>query len=223
MSGVGRRGSALRGALLGVLAGPAILLTACGTHERPDRVEQTAPSTRADSTGAAPPGADTAQSPPAPSVSVSQPPEGEAAVVDVLRTANNIAIRSARLARTRSSNDAVRAYAVQVLDDQMAASTKLSRLTQRLGVHPRSDPASRELTSQADQARASFETKHGDGFDRAYIENELHFHQELLDLLERRLVPAAADSEMKAYLVTQRSMLEAQTRHAQHVQTSLSP
>lgn len=208
---------------MGVLAGPAILLTACGTHERPDRVEQTAPSTRADSTGVTRPAADTAQSSPASSAAAPQPPEGESAVVDVLRTANTIAIRSARLARTRSSNEAVRAYAVQILDDQMAESTKLSRLTQRLGVRPQSDPASRELTSQADQARASFETKRGDGFDRAYIENELHFHQELLDLLDRRLVPAAADSEMKAYLGTQRSMLEAQMRHAQHVQTSLSP
>jgi len=112
---------------------------------------------------------------------------------------------------------------VQILDDQTAASTKLSRLTQRLGVRPRSDPASRELTSQADQARASFETKRGDAFDRAYIENELYFHQELLDLLDQRLVPAVADSAMKAYLVSQRSMLEAQMRHAQHVQTSLSP
>jgi len=220
---VQRRGSALRGALFGVLAGPAILLTACGTHERPDRVEQTAPRARADSTGVAPQGADTAQSPPAPSASAPQSPEGEPAVVDVLRTANTIAIRSARLARTRSTNDAVRAYAVQILDDQMAASTRLSQLARRLGVRPRSDPTSHDLTSQADQARARFETQRGSGFDRAYIENEIQFHQELLDLLDRRLVPAVADSGMKAYLVAQRSMFAAQLEHAEHVQTSLSP
>jgi putative membrane protein len=218
VSGVGRRTSAR--ALVCLFAAPAALLASCGTHDRPDRYEQTAPATRP-----APSGSDTANAPPRPSQPASSPETlpGEPAVMDVLRTANTIAIRSARLARTRSTNDAVRAYAVQVLEDQMAASAKLSQLAQRMHMRPRTDPASQQLTSQADQARAAFETKRGDGFDRAYIENEIHFHQRLLDLLDRTLAPAAADSEMKVYLAAERSRLAAQLDHAQHVQAALSP
>jgi putative membrane protein len=218
VSGVKRRTSAR--ALVCLLAAPAALLGSCGTHERSDRYEQTAPATRP-----APSALDTTNSPAPPSQpdSSAQALQGEPAVMDVLRTANTIAIRSARLARTRSSNEAVRAYAVQILDDQMAASAKLSELARRMELRPRSDPASRELTSQADQARVTFETKHGDSFDRAYIENEIRFHQRLLDLLDRTLAPAAADSEMKVYLAAERSRLAAQLDHAQHVQTALSP
>jgi putative membrane protein len=218
VSGVQRRISAR--ALVCLLAASAPLLASCGTHERRDRYEQTAPAGRP-----APSGSDTTNAPPPPSQAAASPEslQSEPAVMDVLRTANTIAIRSARLARTRSTNDAVRAYAVQVLEDQMAASAKLSQLARRMDVRPRSDPASRELTSQADQARATFETKRGDSFDRAYIDNEIQFHQKLLDLLDRTLAPAAADSEMKAYLAAERSRLAAQLNHAQHVQSALSP
>jgi len=221
VSGVPRRTSVR--ALVCLLAAQAPLLASCGTHERPDRYEQTAPTTRSE-----PSTSDTTRPPavtqPAPAAASSSAAlQGEPAVMDVLRTANTIAIRSARLARTRTTNDAVRAYAVQILDDQTMASTKLSQLAQQMDMRPRSDPASRELTSQADQARAKFETKRGISFDRAYIENEIHFHQRLLDLLDRTLVPAAADTEMKAYLATERSTLAAQLDHAQHVQAALSP
>jgi putative membrane protein len=205
-------------ALVCLLAAPATLLAACGTHERSDRYEQTAPATRP-----APSVSDTTNPPPSQPDSSAQALQGEPAVMDVLRTANTIAIRSARLARTRSTSDAVRAYAVQVLEDQMAASAKLSQLAQRMHMRPRSDPASQQLTSQAEQARATLETKRGDSFDRAYIENEIHFHQRLLDLLDRTLGPAAADSEMTAYLAGERSRLAAQLDHAQHVQAALSP
>jgi putative membrane protein len=215
---VGRRTSSR--ALVCLLAAPAALLASCGTHERADRYEQTAPATQP-----APAASDTSSAPPPPSPPASSPEavRGEPAVMDVLRTANTIAIRSARLARTRSTNDAVRAYAVQVLEDQMAASAKLSQLARRMDVRPRSDPASQQLTSQADQARAQFETKRGDSFDRAYIENEIHFHQSLLELVDRTLAPAAADSEVKVYLSAERSRLAAQLDHAQHVQAALSP
>ena len=218
MSGVQRRSSAR--ALVCLFAAQAPLLASCGTHEHSDRYEQTAPATRP-----VPSGSDTANAPSPPSQPTSSPEalQGEPAVMDVLRTANTIAIRSARLARTRSTNDAVRAYAVQILDDQMAASAKLSQLARRMDLRPRSDPASQQLLSQADQARATFETKRGDSFDRAYIENEIHFHQRLLDLLDRTLAPAAADSGMKAYLNAERSRLAAQLDHAQHVQAALSP
>jgi putative membrane protein len=222
--GVPRR--TLARALVCLLAAQALLLAACGTHERRERYEQTAPSTppspSASDTTSAP---HTTSAPPAsqPAPAPSSAARGEPAVMDVLRTADTIAIRSARLARTRSTNDAVRAYAVQILGDQTAASAQLSRLGQRMGVQPRSDPTSRELTSDADQARARFETKRGSDFDRAYLDNEIHFHQRLLELIDQSLVPAVADSEMKLYLANQRSTLGAQLDHAQHVQAALSP
>ena len=206
-------------ALVCLLAAQAPLLASCGTHEHAERYEQTASATRPVASGS-----DTTIAPP-PSQPAASPEtlQGEPAVMGVLRTANNIAIRSARLARTRSTNDAVRAYAVQILDDQVAATAKLSRLAQRRDLRPQSDPTSQQLTSEADRARATFETKRGESFDRAYIENEIQFHQRLLDLLDRTLTPAAADSEMTAYLAAERSTLGAQLDHAQHVQAALSP
>jgi putative membrane protein len=208
---------AVRTALAWLVATQAPLLVSCGTHERTERTEQATPSaeapTRAETSGVA---IDTSRAQPA-------EPIGEPAIVDILRTANTIAIRSARLARTRSTNDAVQAYAVQIVEDHTAANAKLSAVAKRLGVTAANNPTSLTLTANADHARAAFETKHGAPFDRAYIENEIGFHHQMLEMLDQRLIPAAADSGLKSVLMGQRSTLEAHLDHANHVQASLAP
>lgn len=199
---------------------PWTLLGACGGHERPERVEQTAPSASSTATPSAVETSavarDTAASRPAPE-------SGESAILDILRTANTIAIRSARLARARSTNEAIQTYAVQIVEDHTAANTRLSRLSHEIGVRPQATPTSRTLRDDADHARAAFETKRGATFDRAYIENEIEFHRRVLELLDRQLIPAAADSLTRDLLLTQRSSLAAHLDHASHVHDALAP
>ena len=213
---------AVRTALAWLLATQAPLLASCGTKEHTERSEQTTSAEQtppasmpAESLAAATP--DTIR--PRPSSATTTEP----AILDILRTVNTIAIRSARLARARSASDAVQAYAVQIADDHTAANRKLDQLATRLGVKPQSNPTSRMLTTSADHARASFEAKRGAVFDRAYIESEIGFQRQFLDLLDRSLIPAAPDSEMKALLQTQRATVEAHLDHANHAQSALAP
>jgi putative membrane protein len=216
--GVSKRASpAVQTALAWLVATQAPLLVSCGKHERSERQQQTAPSTespaKVDTSGVT---ADTSRAQPAESI-------GEPAIVDIVRTANTIAIRSARLARTHSTNDAVQAYAVQILEDHTAANAKLSAVARRLGVRATDNSTSRTLTANADHARAAFETKRGATFDRAYLENEIGFHHQMLDLLDQRMIPAVADSGLKSLLLIQRSTFEAHLDHANHAQASLAP
>ena len=218
---------AARTALAWLLATQAPLLASCGTKEHSERTEQT-------TSGQTPPAAEAPPANmPAESLAAATPdtirprPSSETttepAIVDILRTVNAIAIRSARFARARSASDAVQAYAVQIADDHTAANRKLDQLATRLGVKPQSNPTSRMLTASADHARASFGAERGAAFDRAYIENEIAFQRQILDLLDRSLIPAAPDSEMKALLATQRATVAAHLDHATHVQTALAP
>lgn len=211
---------AARGALACLLAAQALVAVSCGTHERPERLEQTAPSTRAPSATSRPETAGVAGEP-----SRRRPAAGPSSstIADIVRTANTVAIRSARLARARSANDAVQAYAVQIVEDDTAANEKLAAVVKRLGVKPADNSASRVLIANADRARASFETQRGATFDRSYIDNEIGFQHQVLDLFDKRLIPAAADSALRALLVTQRATLEAHLDHANHVQAALSP
>ena len=209
--------TAVRTALAWLLATQAPLLISCGTRERPDQPE-TASSSSA-------PAADSGSTHPAPDTSQAQAVEStdERALLDILRTAHTIAIRSARLARTRSTSDAIQVYATQIMQDHATANARLSAMSQRLDLTPEPTPTSRTLIANADRARAGFETKRGDDFDRAYIENEIAFHHQVLDLFDRRLIPAAGDSALKSLLVTQRSTIEAHLDHANHIQASLAP
>ena len=212
------KGTAVRTALAWLLATQAPLLVSCGTRERAGQPEETTSSSMA-------PPADSESMHPPPDTSQAQSAEStdERDLLDILRTAHTIAIRSARLARTRSTNDAIQAYATQIMQDHAAANARVSEMSQRLDLKPEPNPTSRTLISNADHARAGFETKRGDGFDRAYIENEIAFHHQVLDLFDRRLIPAASDSALKSLLATQRSAIEAHLDHANHIQASLAP
>ena len=61
----------------------------------------------------------------------------------------------------------------------------------------------------------------GAAFDRAYIEHEIAYHQQVLDALDKTLIPGAQNAELKALLVKVRPAFVAHLDHAKMVQKSL--
>jgi putative membrane protein len=61
----------------------------------------------------------------------------------------------------------------------------------------------------------------GAAFDRAYIEHEVAYHQQVLDALDKTLIPGAQNTELKALLVKVRPAFVAHLEHAKMVQKSL--
>jgi putative membrane protein len=62
----------------------------------------------------------------------------------------------------------------------------------------------------------------GVAFDRAYVNNEVAYHQAVIDVLDRSLVPGAHSKELKDLLVAVRPAFVAHLEHAKMIQTSLS-
>jgi putative membrane protein len=56
-----------------------------------------------------------------------------------------------------------------------------------------------------------------------YIDNEVVYHQSVLDALDKTLVPNAQNAELKNMLVTTRPAFEAHLKMANDVQASLKP
>jgi putative membrane protein len=61
----------------------------------------------------------------------------------------------------------------------------------------------------------------GAEFDRAYINNEVTYHQAVIDAIDKTLVPSAQNSELKALLVKVRPAFVAHLEHAKMIQSSL--
>jgi len=53
------------------------------------------------------------------------------------------------------------------------------------------------------------------------VDNEVAYHQSVIELLDQALIPGARNKDLKALLVAVRPAFVAHLEHAQHIQASL--
>ena len=62
----------------------------------------------------------------------------------------------------------------------------------------------------------------GAAFDKAYIDHEVAYHQQVLDAIDKTLIPSAKNEQLKALLVKVRPAFVAHLEHAKHLQSGLA-
>ena len=86
---------------------------------------------------------------------------------------------------------------------------------------PQENQGSLSLIASAESTRDKMRKLSGVAFDRAYVNNEVSYHQAVIDLLDRTLVPGAENKDLKALLVGVRPAFVAHLEHAKMIQRSL--
>jgi len=61
----------------------------------------------------------------------------------------------------------------------------------------------------------------GAAFDKAYIDHEVAYHQQVLDAVDKTLIPSAKNEELKALLIKVRPAFVSHTEHAKQLQSTL--
>ena len=108
-----------------------------------------------------------------------------------------------------------------MVTDHTSVNKKATELVVRLKVTPTESESSRTLKADAAATLATLETKVGAEFDRAYVDNEVAYHQAVIDMLDQALIPGARNKDLKALLVAVRPAFVAHLEHARHIQASL--
>jgi putative membrane protein len=62
----------------------------------------------------------------------------------------------------------------------------------------------------------------GTAFDKAYVDHEVAYHAQVLEALDKTLIPGARNAELKALLVKVRPAFAAHLEHAKQIQKSLA-
>jgi putative membrane protein len=91
----------------------------------------------------------------------------------------------------------------------------------KLEVTPEDNPTSQSLKSDGDKNLAHLKTLEGAAFDKAYIDNEVTYHQAVIDAIDKTLIPSAQNAELKALLVKSRPAFVAHLEHAKMIQSPL--
>lgn len=163
----------------------------------------------------------TAEAPPADATAPPDTAITDGSIAGVVIAANLIDIENAQLAQSTSRNDAVRTFATQMLTDHAMVNAKTHALAEKIGVTVHTSDVSRSLTADANSKRNDMKNLSGEMFDKAYIDNEVEYHQAVIDMIDGNLAPRAQNAELRGLLESVRPSFVAHLNHAKTVQAAL--
>jgi putative membrane protein len=136
-------------------------------------------------------------------------------IAHIAYTAGQIDIAAAELALGKTENPEVRAFAELMKRDHTAVNEQALALVTKLGVTPEDNDTSKALTAQAAETAAKLEGLSDAAFDKAYVENEVAYHQTVNGALKDVLIPASKNAELKALLETGLTLFSSHEEHAE--------
>lgn len=143
-------------------------------------------------------------------------------IASIVVTANQVDIDAGRLAASRASQDAVKNFAQVMITDHTEVNKAAVELATRLKLAPQDNSTSQSLKVGGEKHLAQLKTLSGAAFDKAYVDHEVAYHQQVLDALDNVLIPGATNAELKALLVKVRPAFVAHLEHAVHLQQSIN-
>lgn len=145
----------------------------------------------------------------------------DAQIAHIVVTANQVDVDAGKLAERRGSSAEVKAFGKQMVTDHSGVNGQATALAKKLGVTPEDNPTSRSLKEGGDRNVAALKALKGTAFDRAYVEHEVAYHEQVLQAIDQVLVPNAKNAELKALVVKVRPAIDAHLQHARMLQAKL--
>jgi putative membrane protein len=146
----------------------------------------------------------------------------DAQIAAIVVTANQVDVDAGKLAESKGTHPEVKAFGKQMVADHMGVNKQATALVTKLGVKPEDNPTAQSLKAGGADNVKKLSGLTGAAFDKAYIEHEVVYHQQVLDALDKTLIPNAQNAELKALLVKVRPAFVAHMNHAQTIQKALS-
>jgi putative membrane protein len=154
-------------------------------------------------------------------VALAQSAPNDAQIAGIVVAANTVDIDAGKLAEKMSRNKEVKAFAKQMVTDHTGVNKQATALVKKLHVTPEESDLSKSLKQGGDATIAKLKGLKGKDFDKAYIDNEVTYHQTVIDTIDKTLVPNAKNAELKDTLVKVRPAFVAHLDHAKQIQDSM--
>lgn len=145
----------------------------------------------------------------------------DAQIASIVVTANQVDIDAGKLAAATTSNPEVKKFAQLMVTDHTGVNKSAVDLVTRLKVTPQDNETSQALKAGGNKNLATLKGLKAAAFDKAYVDHEVAYHQQVLDAVDKTLIPGASNADLKALLVKVRPAFVAHLEHARHLQASL--
>ncbi len=138
----------------------------------------------------------------------------DAQIALIVVTANTIDINAGKLAIKQSTNKEVLEFARQMVTDHTGVNKAATDLVKKLKIKPAQSDNVKNLKGDAAEVEAKLKKLKGPAFDKAYLDNEVTYHQTIIDGLDNNLIPGVRNEELKALLESVRPAFVAHLGHA---------
>jgi putative membrane protein len=145
----------------------------------------------------------------------------DAQIAHIVVTANQVDIDAGKLAESKGANKDVKAFGKQMVTDHTGVNQQAVALVTKLKVTPEDNPTSQSLKSGGAANVKNLEGLKGAAFDKAYIDHEIAYHEQVLDAIDKTLIPNAKNEELKALIVKVRPAFVGHLEHAKKIQATL--
>lgn len=122
-------------------------------------------------------------------------------IAAIVVVANQIDVDYGKHALEKSKNEEVLRFAKTMITDHKQIIQSASELVGRLGVVPEESDFTQILLKGQEDVMRSFEGLVGPEFDKAYIDNEVTYHDAVINAVTDILIPQAKNEELKQTLI----------------------
>jgi putative membrane protein len=145
----------------------------------------------------------------------------DAQIAHIVVTANTVDIDAGKLAESKSTNADVKAFGQRMVTDHSGVNKSATELVTKLKVTPQDNPTSQALKKGGEENLAKLKELSGAAFDKAYVDHEVAYHEQVLDAVDKTLIPNAKNEELKALIVKVRPAFVAHLEHAKMLQSKM--
>ncbi len=146
----------------------------------------------------------------------------DAQIAAIVVAANQADIDAAEVAKAHSRNSAVKDFASTMIRDHESVNKQAKALVSELNVKPEPSATSKSLTEGARENVAALKELEGPAFDKAYVDHEVAYHQQVIDAIHSTLLPNAKNPQLKALIEKVTPAFQAHLDHAKHLQGQLA-
>ena len=143
-------------------------------------------------------------------------------IAAIVVAANQVDVDAAKLATSRTKNKDVKTFAELMIRDHNGVNKQAKALCKKLKVTPEENATSKSLTDGGKENMATLKKLKGAEFDKAYVDHEVAYHQQVLDAINNTLIPNAKNADLKALLEKVAPVIQAHLDHAKKMQSDLA-
>jgi putative membrane protein len=157
----------------------------------------------------------------APAVHAQTSAPNDAQIAGIVVAADSVDIDAGKLAKSKTHNKEVKQFAQQMIADHTGVNKQASALAKKLKLKPEDSDASKSLKDNGKATMDKLKGLKGADFDKAYVDNEVTYHEAVLDTIDKTLIPNAKKAELKSLVEKVRPAIDAHLQHAKQIQSKL--